>query len=311
MPIAIIGAGMAGLSCARALTQAGESVTVFEKSRGIGGRCATRRGEHGSYDHGAPYVEAWTVNFKAMLAAGSLAGACVPWPAMNLSDSVPAFVGVPGTSALVKPLAAECDLRLGIRAERIERGDAGWTMLDEAGASHGPFSRLCIAVPAPQAAQLLGSHRFAAQAGSAVMAPCWTLMLSGGGSVVVGNGRNPPDPFAKIIVDSEKPERPAEPMRIVIHMSAAWSRAHLEHGPDEIKALIIADLGRCFGLDPQSIVSATAHRWRYALTETPLGEACLWDEAAKLGVCGDWCLGPNAENAFLSGLALADRMLGR
>ncbi|MBY0613185.1 MAG: FAD-dependent oxidoreductase [Beijerinckiaceae bacterium] len=311
MPIAIIGAGMAGLSCARALTQAGESVTVFEKSRGIGGRCATRRGEHGSYDHGAPYVEAWTVNFKAMLAAGSLTGACVPWPEMNLSDSVPAFVGVPGMSALAKPLSAECDLRLGTRAERIERGDAGWSIRDAAGASHGPFSRLCIAVPAPQAVDLLGSHRFAAQAGSAVMSPCWTLMVSGGDRIVFGDGRNPPEPFAKIIVDSEKPERAAEPRRFVIHMSAAWSRAHLEFAPDEVKALITAELGRSFGFEPKSIASATAHRWRYALTETPLGEACLWDEAAKLGVCGDWCLGRHAENAFLSGLALADRVLGR
>jgi renalase len=49
----------------------------------------------------------------------------------------------------------------------------------------------------------------------------------------------------------------------------------------------------------------SAHRWRYALVERPLGEPCLWDEALRLGLCGDWCLGPRVEAAWMSGRALA------
>jgi renalase len=52
-----------------------------------------------------------------------------------------------------------------------------------------------------------------------------------------------------------------------------------------------------------------AHRWRYALVETPLGQACLWDDAARLGVCGDWCLGGRIEAAHDSGTALARAVL--
>ena len=54
--IAIIGAGLAGLSAARALTAAGHTPVVFEKSRGLGGRLATRRTEFGPIDHGAPGI---------------------------------------------------------------------------------------------------------------------------------------------------------------------------------------------------------------------------------------------------------------
>ena len=54
--VAIVAAGMSGLACARTLTDQGYAVTVFEKSRGVGGRMATRRTQHDiTFDHGAQY----------------------------------------------------------------------------------------------------------------------------------------------------------------------------------------------------------------------------------------------------------------
>ena len=54
--VAIIGAGMSGLAAARVLSDAGYAVTIFEKSRGVGGRAATRRRAGFIYDHGAQYI---------------------------------------------------------------------------------------------------------------------------------------------------------------------------------------------------------------------------------------------------------------
>ncbi|OYX53051.1 MAG: amine oxidase, partial [Comamonadaceae bacterium 32-67-11] len=50
---------------------------------------------------------------------------------------------------------------------------------------------------------------------------------------------------------------------------------------------------------------AQVHRWRYAQTQHALGQPFLYDAAAGLGLCGDWCLGYRVENAFVSGLELA------
>ncbi len=55
--IAVVGAGLAGLGAARALAGAGREVVVFEKSRGLGGRLATRRVEGAVLDHGCPVIE--------------------------------------------------------------------------------------------------------------------------------------------------------------------------------------------------------------------------------------------------------------
>jgi predicted NAD/FAD-dependent oxidoreductase len=54
-----------------------------------------------------------------------------------------------------------------------------------------------------------------------------------------------------------------------------------------------------------------AHRWRYARVDRPLGEEAWWDAARRIGACGDWCLDARVEAAFLSGRALAGRMLAR
>lgn len=53
--VAVVGAGIAGITAARTLAQAGWQVTVFEKSRGAGGRMATRRTAFGGFDHGAQF----------------------------------------------------------------------------------------------------------------------------------------------------------------------------------------------------------------------------------------------------------------
>jgi phytoene dehydrogenase-like protein len=54
--IAVVGAGIAGLACARTVAASGLSCTVFEKSRGTGGRAATRRHNGHRFDHGAPFI---------------------------------------------------------------------------------------------------------------------------------------------------------------------------------------------------------------------------------------------------------------
>ncbi|NBV51116.1 FAD-dependent oxidoreductase [bacterium] len=54
--ILVIGAGISGLASARALQDQGFSVAILEKSRGLGGRMATRRDENGLWDHGVPWL---------------------------------------------------------------------------------------------------------------------------------------------------------------------------------------------------------------------------------------------------------------
>ncbi|MGK0360008.1 MAG: renalase [Bradymonadia bacterium] len=311
--IAIIGAGMAGLICARRLTDAGLDVTVFDKSRGPGGRLSTRRADGGTFDHGAQFFRARDPRLVAEVEAWQAAGAVGRWTGTfkGLAVDEPLWVGTPRMSALTRHLSGALkDLRLNTRVGSAEHTLGGWTLTDEAGQTLGTWSQLVVATPAPQAVPLLaGSPKLAEAADGAVMAPCWALMLgfdaplnAGFEVAVIKEG-----PLSWIARDSSKPGRP-DGERWIAHASVEWSQAHLEEERDTIVAQLRSAFAELVAHpEPTQVM---AHRWRYARAIGPVGQGCLWDKAQRIGACGDWCLGPRVEAAWKSGRAMADAILG-
>ena len=135
--IAVIGAGMAGIACARTLAQAGHRLTVFEKSAGFGGRMATRNSPFGSFDHGVQYFTVRDPRFKRALE--TVPGLCKPWSASSVwvldehgqigNARVPNreahWVPTPGMNALLQrwaaPLQTQNRIELETRISRLER----------------------------------------------------------------------------------------------------------------------------------------------------------------------------------------------
>ena len=134
--VAVVGAGIAGIACARTLMQAGLDVTVFEKSTGAGGRMSTRSSEFGGFDHGAQYFTVRDARFEKAQATAS--GLVRPWSANTVrildelgrvvASSLPPkeahWVATPGMNSLVRqwaqPLAAAGKLVLQTQVVRIE-----------------------------------------------------------------------------------------------------------------------------------------------------------------------------------------------
>lgn len=201
--IAVVGAGIAGIACARTLVQAGHSVTVFEKSREAGGRMATRDSEFGGFDHGTQYFTVRDARFQKALATAS--GLVRPWSANTVrildelgrvvASALPPkeahWVATPGMNALVKqwaqPLAAAGSLSLETEVVRLERDKLHpeqWQLQTEGAGSpvHSGFDSVVLALPSPQAHALLLSSQqgkpLMAELAKVSVAPCWTLMLA-------------------------------------------------------------------------------------------------------------------------------------
>jgi renalase len=301
--VAIIGAGVAGLACARLLQQAGARVALIDKSRGVGGRMATRRVEALQFDHGAQYFTARGPAFSGLLDDLRAQGAADRW----FDES---FVGAPGMSGAPRAMAAGLEIITGRQIDALERVGAHWRVRDAAGpvaASFGDaFDALALAVPAPQAVPLLKSARLACDgAARALYAPCWALILAFEGRSDTPSRMKPDDPvIAWIARDSDKPGRPQARETWVVHAAPDWSRDNLERSPEEAGALLLARFRALTGV-AQEPSYMTAHRWRYALVEQSAGLDDLWDAQARVGACGDWRLGPRVECAFDSGQALA------
>jgi hypothetical protein len=317
--IAIIGAGMAGLACARELARADANVTLFEGSRTLGGRLGTRHSGNFAFDHGAQYVAARSRSFLHYLGIAGRAGVAAPWKPRILEDdrswAEPIdewHVGTPGMSALVRPLSRSIDLRAGIKVHELMRSQRGWELHTDAGRLDQVFDAIGVAVPAPQALTLLGPHGRAFRHLAEVrMTPCWTAMMAFDQPVDAGAEvrRWTSGALTWACCDSSKPGRPAGPQSWVVHASAAWSLEHLEAGVRDVARLLLAEFSTALGISLPEPACLLAHRWRHALVEQPLGLPCLVDEETSAGACGDWCIAPRVEAAYESGRTLAHSLL--
>jgi renalase len=328
--IAIIGAGMAGLSCATALQHAGFTVQLFEKSRGAAGRMSTRRGGGDGVtwqcDHGAQYFTACDPAFQAEVARWCEVGAAALWtPRLKIldgeiqreisqidSEQVQRYVGVPRMTAPANFLAEKLNLTTQATIKQLQRDEDSWRLVSaEHGLIDSHFDAVLLAIPAPQAVALLPSvaPALAAIATATNMRGCWTLMVQFASPVSL--------PFDAAFVhnnalswiarDSSKPGR-AGLESWVLQASPEWSEAHLEDDADGVAAALIKAFVNVGGSTPSAW---TAHRWRYASTEPAQQAGFAWDATLRIGMCGDWLNGGKVESAWLSGRRLAEQAITR
>jgi renalase len=315
---AVVGAGVAGLAAARVLAAAGLGVEVFEKSRGAGGRVATRRALGTTFDHGAQYFTVRDPAFAAavapLVADGRLADYRPRWGEGSPGDE-PLWVGVPGMAELGRGLAALPGPRAAVHTDwtvrRIGREAGGWWLEDGEGRRAGPYAALVLAVPAPQAANLLpGGDPLLPALGAVRMQACLALMLTFSTPLATAFDVDwRPDPVLPFVArNNVKPGRPAGEAW-VLHADGAWSETHADAEPEGVADRLCAALGPRLGIDLPSPSGRVLHRWRYARVIEPLGLDCLYDAGRRLLLCGDWCVGARVEAAFLSGAAAAARLL--
>jgi predicted NAD/FAD-dependent oxidoreductase len=309
MNFAIIGAGMSGLACADALSNAGHCVALFDKARGPGGRMSTRRlatplGE-ASFDHGAQYFTVRDPGFARLVCDWSERGIALPWPEAGAD----AWVGVPGMNAVIREMAAPHSVTWNSLVSSIARKRGLWWLADK-DIETGPFDAVVLAVPAEQAATILSLHDFQ-MARTALIArsqPCWAGMfvfdspLEGLPPILRQTGD-----IAWAARNSAKPGR-SGPEAWVVQANSSWSSTWLEASQEVVSAKLFAAFAKACDQAIPSPVTAVSHRWRYALS-AGTGEGALWNSSLGLGVCGDWLLGPRVECAWLSGRILARHCL--
>lgn len=304
MRIGIIGAGLAGLTAARALAKAGHQVSLFDKARGPGGRMSTRRVETAQgmafFDHGAQFFNVRDPGFAADVARWEALGVAARWPAA--SDH--AWVGTPGMNAIVKAEAASCDVRWNCRIEQLVPDGHGWRLVHADGAES--VDAAIVAVPAEQAADLLAdiAPEWADIAGRTLSQPCWTVMAAFAGRIgLAADCLRNCGAIGWAARNNAKPGRTG-PESWVIQGSPDWSAEHLEDPADTVIAALMGALERATGTALPATLAVQAHRWRYALSGAA-GKTAMWDSEARLGVSGDWLIGPRIESAWASGRALA------
>jgi len=321
--VAIIGGGLAGLTCATVLGDAGFDVTVFDKGRGVGGRTSVRRDGPWRFDHGAPRLELGAPALAADRARWEAAGVIARWqPRVRTSTTtseLATWLGVPGSNALAVHLAGGLRVVTNARVVSLARTDK-WRLEiehDGAAATVGPFELVVVTAPTPQAITLLATANadtLASMLAPAVFVPCVVAMLAvqPASANIIDEIRTTEGPLASAHRLDERPGRTrAEGVELwVAHGSEAWSAARLEDDADVSARELAAAMTRLLAGD---VLHARGHRWRYARATTRIAAPFVYDEALQLGVAGDGFdpedPAPAASRAVLSGRAFAARVI--
>jgi predicted NAD/FAD-dependent oxidoreductase len=331
-PVLVVGAGVSGLSCARALVAAGRKVLVLERARGVGGRCATRRLEGQPVDFGTSFLHGRDPEFVAALAAVP-ATALPNWPtevsgtgqpcqpdAFRLGEHRRAFAE--GVTAFPRHLAEGLDVRLLVEATVLGPDGDGIQVRTAGGEVHrardvvlalaAEQSLALLEVmpsPPPEVASAAALIRLThSEACLALLAlypegaprPEWQMCL-------------PEDSRLLGAISHDSSKRPA-PARVALVLQArpSWSRAHLEN-PAWPQALL-DEAGRLLGPWAARPVATHSHRWTYARNgrSAELAGPLLLPlpGGGRLGVCGDrFAPGGGLEAAWRSGRSMAGRLL--
>lgn len=326
--IAIVGAGLAGLVAARTLVDYGLSVKLFDKSRGVGGRMATRRTpDNLSFDHGAQYFTARDERFTKHVQAWVHDGIVQQWQGRVVQldqgnvvaekSDTPRYVGVPAMNSIARFLASGLDVTLSTTVKQLRpiegHSKTTWQLIDDQDEIKGEFDIVLVNCPPPQAEALLKGHTPMTESFAHLrMQPCWASMIK-----LPANCKLPYDaafvhssPLSWICRNDTKPGRVAsEEPCWVLHASPSWSEDNLELTPAEVEPRLHQAFADAVGVPVSQIIPCGTHRWRYAIPNAVLHTPSLWDATMKLGACGDWCGGPRVEGAYLSGAAMAGHVL--
>ena len=339
--LAVIGAGIAGLACARALQEKNAHVTVFDKGTIVGGRTSVRSQNGFTFDMGAQFFTVLDPRFSQVAEAASNAGICAPWRGKivaydgygNLRPDSPTqrWVGTPNMNALAQHLAAGVTVATQHRVDVIERVAQRYVLHgtrslagimlkphDPTAArfeNFGTYDGIALCLPAPQASRLLETvhARLAAVTATVAFDPCFAVGFASqyrletpsfDAAFIGSAGAASASHFSWVARNSSKPQRDAQETW-VLHASAAWS----ERPPDDAANALITAFKEEFSVNNLSVAATVSKQWRYARAATPVDAQYLHDTDAHLALGGDWAAGGRIEGAYLSGLTAASQLL--
>ncbi len=299
MKIIILGAGMAGLSTARILTQNGHEVTLLDKGRGVGGRMATRKIELAKADHGAQYFSVKSPEFRLFIDELIAQNIISEWQVPQRENV--RYIGRTGMNTIPKHMAASLNVRLNEKAVRLH----SQSVETESGNQY-LFDALISTMPIPQATELFQrSETVLSDKDQHVLAsieydPCIAVLamlktptaIEGGGLLL----ENQPVAW---IADNFQKGISSVPS-VTLHASASYSQAHLEDDLQTVGNDLLASVSDW--IVPESIEQVQVHRWRYSLARQRYSHSFYKLEHAPVYLAGDAFGLGNVEGAFLSGL---------
>ncbi len=277
--IAIVGAGISGLTLGTMLQEKGIDVQVFDKGRGVGGRMSSRRTDWGYIDHGTQYFGLTNSDFRKFL--NNYGEVLLPWKGkfatwekgtfLEDNSTQIRYVPTKAMNHLCKYLGGDITVKLDTRIVKLVKKAQGWTLVDQHDNSYPNFDCVVITAPPAQTLDLLASHTTITEKFSDIqMLPCYSLMII-------------PEVKMNLPFDGTKFVHPvlgwvsnndSKPLRqnsgaIVIQSNFNFAQNNLNTDKEKVTQTILEATETVFDIKFPSYNYKSLHLWRYALPAQP------------------------------------------
>jgi predicted NAD/FAD-dependent oxidoreductase len=316
--VAVIGAGISGLTFTRALDNR-FNVTLFEKANRPGGRVTSKIIGGADFDYGAQFFTAKTEPFQSVVNEMASEGVIDNWQGHFIEfdhtgqcsqrawdKTPPHYVGIPNMSAVGAWMAKSLDVCYQTHISHIERQVNGW-YLYQGDLEFGPFDLLVMTMPPQQVCQLLpAGHSFYPQLSTIKMQSCFALRVVLKEDIDLGfNAALVRDhDISWISKNSSKPKRTGAPS-IIVHATNNWADVHLNDDLAQIEKHMLHCLCKITKLSPTAIATSDVKKWVFANARKHSGSHYLLDTESGIAVCGDALIHGRIESAFISAQQLA------
>jgi len=317
-PIIIIGAGMTGLMAGKSLASSDLPVIVLEKSRGVGGRLATRRFEGGVFDHGVndftirderlrEYINDWEKRqlLTVWFSTGSQSG-----------ESEKHYRGIPSMTAVPKDLAKTLRIERGTRVVSLRRIEDHW-LVESDEDTYYRGSAVILTPPLPQAVQILEKADISKKSEDMTLVreihyePADMLLIHAPDAPPLpGTGCTSPnsDSILKVTDNAVKGITDTRGY-FTVHCSQEFSISGIHKSDEEVYRELSPIIEDVIGA---GITVYQIHRWRYSRPLNAPGIPYLEiGKGSNLFVAGDGLAGGSVQSAMISGLSVAEMIRSR
>lgn len=322
LDVLIVGAGMAGLTAARMLSDRGFSVRILEKGATAGGRMSTAQVGPGRADAGCQFFTVHEPRFELLVKEWRDAGLVYEWSRgwndaslSSTREGHPRYAVRNGFSALAEHLARGLDVRLNAAVTTLEHDAEYWTVYDSGGRKHRAKT-LLMTVPAPAALELLAANNISLPEGDRAAlakiqyAPCLSALfwVENHNGLPAPGAVQRPEANLRWIADNHRKGISPDATVMTAQAGPNYSRQLWEATDQKVLSALRVDI-LPFLNDEARIVKSELERWQYSQATVVHPERyLLTDYAPVMAFAGDGFAEPKLEGAALSGWAVADAL---
>jgi len=290
--IAIIGAGLSGAILYNNLKKKNYNVTIFEKSRGAGGRCSTRYIKDLKIDHGTSTFQVQDESFENF---------CDDQVRSQLLiKAEDGYKGTNGLNKMVSSLISYEDLQTRTKLIKAYKNDSRWVLEDENKNLYGGFDTLLCTIPATQVLDLQIENI------KSIQSKLQNVTYDAVATLITYGATLEKEQIQQLQKNSFFRKISVQNDGIVFHVIAQISNKL--DSKEEVQNIIVHEIKTTIGVDILATMNVIPHLWRYGFVLNSLDTNYIYDKELRFGLCGDYFQGDNLEASFLSSSSLATQI---